>query len=47
MTTIHITIKERDGKPTITWMDKKGKLPEGKWDELVLAVARVFDDKKG
>lgn len=47
MTTIHITIQERNGKPTITWMDKKGDpLPEGKWDEFVLATAKVFDNKK-
>jgi hypothetical protein len=48
MTTIHITIQERNGKPSITWMDKKGDpLPESKWDEFVLAAAKVFDDKKG
>lgn len=44
MTKVILTIQDREGKPTLTWLEQQGdQLPEELWTEVNLAIARVFD----
>lgn len=46
MTTITIVIQERNGKPTITWLEQQGDtIPNPLWDNFVVQTSNLFDNK--
>jgi hypothetical protein len=44
MTKIEITIQEKNGQPTVTWMEQKGDvLPQELWDNFNIAIASAVE----
>lgn len=44
MTKIEITIQERKGKPTVTWIEQSGdELPQELLDNINVAIANAMD----
>lgn len=44
MTKVVITVQEKGGKPTVTWIMTEGdKLPDDIWTDLNIGILNAFD----